>query len=179
MTASDDPTTRGAGDSLQPSGLQPGSVDENRPLRQRIADGWNGLGPAGKAGAIIVGAVVVLGAVFARAASHANADIVMEAEETEPLVGGWTNHAGGYLTCGHMGCSKKANPTITGHDCCGRCRDSRWRDCWGAAQSSYDGPGYHAHNYFETILHPGVCADCDEPSDVHQWVYDFRTGQRR
>ncbi|KOG41309.1 hypothetical protein ADK74_22640 [Streptomyces decoyicus] len=39
----------------------------------------------------------------------------------------WTKHAGGYYVCRHKGCSKKANPTITAHDCCGRCWPGRCR----------------------------------------------------
>src|SRR5699024_215173 len=46
---------------------------------------------------------------------------------------GWlstrTNHAGGYTVCSHVGCSKKVNPTISSHDCCGRC--SAGRSCLG------------------------------------------------
>ena len=57
----------------------------------------------------------------------------------------WTNHAGGYFVCRHMGCSKKVNPTIPDHDCCGRCR--RGRDCLRDAQRNYDGPGSFAHTY--------------------------------
>jgi hypothetical protein len=37
----------------------------------------------------------------------------------------------------HIGCSKKVNPTITDHDCCGRCRQGR--DCLTDAQRNYDG----------------------------------------
>jgi hypothetical protein len=77
----------------------------------------------------------------------------------------WTNHAGGYFVCSHMGCSKKANSTVTDHDCCGRCR--RGRDCLSDAINNYDGPGSFAHTYWEAILRPGVCATCDEPPEAH------------
>lgn len=40
----------------------------------------------------------------------------------------------------HIGCSKKVNPTITDHDCCGRCRQGR--DCLTDAQRNYDGTGW-------------------------------------
>jgi hypothetical protein len=79
--------------------------------------------------------------------------------------GSWTNHAGGYFVCSHMGCSKKVNSTITDHDCCGRC--SQGRDCLTAAQHDYDGPGSFAHTYFEALLRPGVCDTCGEPPEAH------------
>ncbi len=78
----------------------------------------------------------------------------------------WTNHAGGYFVCGHMGCSKKVNPTIADHDCCGRCR--RGRDCLRDAQRNYDGPGSFAHTYWEPLIRPrGVCGTCGEPPEAH------------
>ncbi|AWN24935.1 hypothetical protein [Streptomyces sp. NEAU-S7GS2] len=77
----------------------------------------------------------------------------------------WTNHAGGYYVCRHKGCSKKANPTVTAHDCCGRCWPGR--DCLRAAQRDYDGPGGFAHTYFEGLLRPGVCTVCGEPPEAH------------
>ncbi len=77
----------------------------------------------------------------------------------------WTNHAGGYLVCSHTGCSKKADPTITDHDCCGRCRIGR--NCLQDAMNNYDGPGSFAHRYIETLLNPGVCSICSEPPEVH------------
>lgn len=82
---------------------------------------------------------------------------------------GWlstrTNHAGGYTVCSHVGCSKKVNPTISSHDCCGRC--SAGRSCLGEAQGSYSGPGSFAHDYWETLLSPGACATCGEPQTAH------------
>lgn len=77
----------------------------------------------------------------------------------------WTNHAGGYFGCSHANCAKKANPTVTDHDCCGRCR--RGRDCLRAAQRDYKGPGAFSHSYFETLLRPGVCDTCGEPLGAH------------
>jgi hypothetical protein len=87
------------------------------------------------------------------------------ADQTDQPDRWWTNHAGGYYVCSHMGCSKKANSTITDHDCCGRC--SQGRDCLRAALDNYDGPGYFAHTYFETLLRPGVCDTCGEPPEAH------------
>jgi hypothetical protein len=77
----------------------------------------------------------------------------------------WTSHEGGYYVCSHSGCSKKANPTITDHDCCGRC--SIGLNCLQDAMKTYDGPGSFAHHYIETLLNPGVCDICGEPPEVH------------
>ncbi|MFI0048146.1 hypothetical protein ACH4M7_34695 [Streptomyces sp. NPDC017249] len=101
----------------------------------------------------------------------------VEEEDTEPPTRRWTNHAGGYCVCSHQGCGKKVNPTVFGHDCCGRCRSGR--NCLTAAQRDYDGPGGFAHNYFEVLLRPGVCEVCGEPPEAHPWVFDTLTGQRR
>lgn len=92
------------------------------------------------------------------------------------MSGGWTNHAGGYLGCSHIGCTKKANPTITGHECCGRCTPGR--DCLRDAQASYDGPGGFAHSYAGTLLYPDECSACGEPREAHPVTYNFRTGER-
>lgn len=43
----------------------------------------------------------------------------------------WTNHAGGHYVCTHTGCSKKADPLMADHDCCGRC--SSGRKCYAEA----------------------------------------------
>jgi hypothetical protein len=126
-----------------------------------------------------VAAAVVGGIFIALSKTHATAAAVVDEEDTDPPTRLWTNHAGGYYVCSHMGCSKKVNPTITGHDCCGRCRHSRWHDCLGAAQRDYDGPGGFAHTYFEVLLRPGICDVCGEPPEAHPWVFDFLTGQRR
>jgi len=77
----------------------------------------------------------------------------------------WTNHAGGYFVCSHLGCSKKVDPAITDHDCCGRCRQGR--DCSRDAQANYAGPGSFYHTYWEQLLRPGACATCGEPPEVH------------
>jgi hypothetical protein len=77
----------------------------------------------------------------------------------------WTNHAGGYYVCTHMGCSKKADWTIPDHDCCGRCRPGR--DCHRAAQQNYAGPGTFAHRYGEALLRPGRCDTCGELPEAH------------
>lgn len=76
-----------------------------------------------------------------------------------------TNNAGGYYVCGHLGCTKKANWTISDHDCCGRC--SQGRSCRSDAAENYDGPGSFAHRYFETIMAPGVCDVCGESPEDH------------
>ncbi|MFE7712686.1 hypothetical protein ACFU6I_44765 [Streptomyces sp. NPDC057486] len=75
----------------------------------------------------------------------------------------WSSN--GYWLCSHSGCSKKVNPTITDHGCCGRCWPGR--DCLSAAQRDYDGPGSFAHTYFEGLLRPGVCTVCGEPPEAH------------
>jgi hypothetical protein len=77
----------------------------------------------------------------------------------------WTNHAGGYFVCSHMGCQKKADWTIPDHDCCGRC--TQGRGCRRAAQENYPGPGSFAHRYFEVLLRPGVCDVCGELPEAH------------
>lgn len=77
--------------------------------------------------------------------------------------------------CGHM-CSKKVNPTIVNHDCCGRCRLGR--DCQSAAKRDYDDPGTFAHNYFEASLRPGVCGGAGEPSKNTRGCSTFTTGVR-
>lgn len=150
-------------------------------MRQRIADRWNGLGPAGKAGVVVIGGVAaaVIGGFFAISSTRATAAAVVDEEDADLPTGLWTNHAGGYYACSHMGCSKKVNPTIIGHDCCGRCGHSRQHDCLGAAQRDYSGPGGFSHTYFEGLLRPGVCTVCGEQPEAHQWIFDFLTGQRR
>jgi hypothetical protein len=177
MAVPDDTTSRSPSGDSQPSDLPPEGSDGEKPLRQRIADRWNGLGPAGKAGVIVIGAAAVIGGFFALSSTRATAAAVADEEDTDPPIRWWTNHAGGYYVCSHTGCSKKVNPTITGHDCCGRCQ--RGRNCLSAAQRHYDGPGSFAHTYFEGLLFPGVCTVCGEPHEAHPWVFDFRTGQRR
>ena len=77
----------------------------------------------------------------------------------------WTNHAGGYVVCSHVGCQKKAASTISGHDCCGRCNEGR--NCMRQALVDYDGPGSFPHGYFETVLEPGTCNVCGEPPESH------------
>ena len=173
-----------------PPGLPPEGDDGEVTLRRRIAARWTGLGPTAKAGVIVLGGVattVAAGILIAlsnsRATAAADADeemgIDVGEEHTEPLVKTWTNHAGGYFTCSHRGCAKKVTPYITGHDCCGRCRQARWDDCTGAAQRDYSGPGSFAHNYFEALLYPGICATCSEPPEAHTVVYDTQIGERR
>ncbi|MDV5142880.1 hypothetical protein R1T08_00695 [Streptomyces sp. SBC-4] len=104
-----------------------------------------------------------------------------ERHNEEPLyplrTGRRTNHAGGYCLCAHFGCSKKANPTVMDHECCGRC--SPGRNCLNAAQLNYDGPGLVAHDYSEGFLEPGICTFCKEPSEAHIWVFDRIRGERR
>lgn len=148
-------------------------------MRQRLADRWNRLGPVGKAGVIVIGGVAaaVAGSLLTSSSPRATGADVVEEEDTEPPTRRWTNHAGGYCVCSHQGCSKKVNPTVFGHDCCGRCRSGR--NCLTAAQRDYDGPGGFAHNYFEVLLRPGVCEVCGEPPEAHPWVFDTLTGQRR
>ncbi|WP_445519462.1 hypothetical protein [Streptomyces sp. NEAU-174] len=125
-----------------------------------------------------VAVVVVRGIFIAFSNTHATAAAVVDEEDTDPPTRSWTNRAGGYYVCSHTGCSKKVDPTIFGHDCCGRCRRSRWQDCPGAERRAYDGPGGFAHNYFESLLRPGVCTVCGEPPEEHPWVFDFLAGER-
>jgi len=124
----------------------------------------------------VVAAAVARG-IVAPPTTRVIAAAAAEDEDTNPPTRSWTNHAGGYYECSHQGCRKKVNPTIFGHDCCGRCW--RGRDCRSAAQRDYDGPGGFAHTYFEGILFPGVCTVCGEPPEAHPWEFDSRTGQRR
>lgn len=148
----------------------PGGSDGGRPLRQRIAARWNGLAPAGKAGVIGGLAVALVKGFFVLSNARASAagprpdsgddDSYAPFEHRH-----WTNHAGGYYVCRHQGCSKKADWTITAHDCCGRCGPGR--NCLRAAQRDYDGPGRFAHRYFETWLRPGVCDVCGELPEAH------------
>ncbi|MFI0218793.1 hypothetical protein [Streptomyces lydicus] len=178
MTAPDDTTSRSPSGDPQPSNLPPEGSDGGRPLRRRIADRWNGLGRVGKVGVLIGGvAVAAVGGLLTLSNGRVTAAAAVEEEDTDPPVSLWTNHAGGYCVCSHQGCSKKVDPTIFGHDCCGRCRSGR--DCLSAAQRDYDGPGGFAHNYFETFLSPGVCDVCGEPPKAHPWVFDFFHGERR
>jgi hypothetical protein len=178
MAAPDDTTSRSLSGAPQPFDPPPEGSDGKKPLRQRIADRWNRLGPTGKAGVIVIGSVtaaMVAGLLASSNTLATAADAVAE-EDTDPPTRWWTNHAGGYYVCSHQGCSKKVNPTIFGHDCCGRCWPGR--DCLSAAQGDYDGPGGFAHNYFEVLLRPGVCEVCGEPPKAHPWEFDSLTGQR-
>lgn len=128
----------------------------------------------GGVAAAVVGGFLVLSDTRATAA----AEVEDEEEDTDLFVHrSWTNHAGGYFVCTHLGCQKKVNPTIFDHDCCGRCWPGR--DCLGAAQRDYDGPGGFAHTYFEGLMRPGVCVTCREPPEAHPWVFNRLTGDRR
>lgn len=179
MAAPDDTTSRSPSRVPKPSDAPPEGSDDERPLRQRIADRWNSLGPFGKAGVVVgglaaaaVGGFLVLSNTRATAAAE-----VEDEEETDRVVRSWTNHAGGYFVCSHLGCQKKVDPTVFSHDCCGRCRAGR--DCLGASHDDYDGPGGFAHTYFEGLMRPGVCVICGEPPKAHQWVFDHLRGDRR
>jgi hypothetical protein len=180
MAAPDDSTSQ-SGDP-QPPDPQPDGSDDQRTLRQRIAGRWNGLGHVRQAGVVIGGVAVAVAGVILIALSNPRATAPStsdeEAEEDTDLLitRRWTNHAGGYFVCSHMGCAKKVDPTIFRHDCCGRCWPGR--ECQTAAQSDYDGPGGFAHNYFEVALRPGICEDCGEPPEAHHWVFDRHHGDR-
>ncbi|MFD8421031.1 hypothetical protein [Streptomyces sp. NPDC059466] len=137
-----------------------------------------------QAGVVIGGVAVAVAGVILIALSNPRGTASSAPEEEEeaeedsdlPVSRWWTNHAGGYFECSHMGCSKKVDPTIFGHDCCGRCRPGR--ECQSAAQRDYDGPGGFAHNYFEAVLYPGICDVCDERPEAHHWVFDGHHGDR-
>ncbi|MFJ4887817.1 hypothetical protein [Streptomyces sp. NPDC088731] len=148
---------------------------ERRPLRQRVAGGWNSLNVAGKA-VVIGGAAITVVAGLVVLASIRASDDDPELESSEGIPAPvnnrrYTNASGGYVQCTHGPCSKKMDRRITIHDCCGRCQYSSYQDCWARSRSAYTGPGRFAHNYFETLLSPGVCADCGEPRKGH-WVLD-------
>jgi hypothetical protein len=36
----------------------------------------------------------------------------------------------GYLVCSHSGCSKKADPRVTDHDCCGKSKHDTTHAYW-------------------------------------------------
>lgn len=149
--------------------------DARKPLRQRVADGWNNLNVAGKV--VVIGGVAIT--VFAGLVVLANirgSDDEPEPESSKDTPAPvnnrrYTNASGGYAQCTHGPCSKKMDPRITIHDCCGRCRYSRYQDCWARARDAYTGPGSFAHNFHEALLYPGVCTVCEEPLKGH-WVLD-------
>lgn len=177
MAARDDTTSHSLDDDPHPSDPRTEGSNEPRPVLQRIAETWNLLRPVAKAGVIVIGTVAVMAVKSLLALADTHATATDSVEDDANLITRWrTNHAGGYYVCTHNGCSKKVNPTIFGHDCCGRCRLGR--DCLSAAQRDYDGPGGFAHNYFETLLYPGVCDTCEEPAEAHLWVFDFIHGDR-
>lgn len=153
--------------------------DGERPLRRRVADTWHRLAPhAGEAAFILLSAAALTAAKGYIARSTAQTPAVVEQEETAAPTFEWRgNGEGGYYSCSHQGCQKKADPIIVGHQCCGRCWPGR--DCHSAAQRNYDGPGHFPHSYDEAFRRPGVCAHCGEPSEAHLWVYDRHIGERR
>ena len=77
----------------------------------------------------------------------------------------WTNHAGGYNVCTHMGCSKKADWQISDHDCCGRC--SQGRAHLQAALRNYAGLGTFPHRFDRVFTRTGRCGACGEPPEAH------------
>jgi hypothetical protein len=175
MEAPDETTAHPPSDDSEPSGPPPSASDGAATFRQRIAAGWSRVGPAAKI-AVIVLTTVVVKSFIAAADARARETAAAGEDNAGPPTRRWTNHAGGYYLCDHGGCSKKVDPTIFDHDCCGRCRQGR--DCSRAAQRDYDGPGTFAHNYFQGILSNGVCGDCGEPPEAHPWAFDRHTGQR-
>ncbi|MFD7867352.1 hypothetical protein [Streptomyces sp. NPDC059783] len=161
-------------DTTNPAADEPGSS----PLRRRVADRWNSLNIAGKA--LVVGGVVitVVGGLIllAHAASPDHDDFEPNddgfAYDTNSIAPAPSHQYVGhgdftYPKCSHEACIKKMDPRITGHDCCGRCRTSKIRDCHGATQRDYDGPGGFPHDYYEGLLFPGVCVVCDGPPERH------------
>lgn len=164
-------------DSITAGNADVGKPDK-RPLRQRAADRWNGLNVTSKA--VVVSGVVlaVVGGLVLLADARASTD---DPDQDDGDQGnGNTTLDREYVTqgtralyarCSHGACIKKMRPSITGHDCCGRCETSRIRDCSEAAARSYDGPGSFPHDYFEGLLLPGSCVTCGEPPEGH-WVLD-------
>ncbi|MGC4966291.1 hypothetical protein ACLQ2H_09760 [Streptomyces globisporus] len=156
--------------------------DSQGSQRRRFANRWNGLSVAGKA-VVIGGAAIALVGGFivlaARASSvgpeHDDSESNGESDASRPVVPELTrrvtNHMGGYVLCSHEPCTKKIRPSITGHDCCGRCRTSSIRKCAEVAQRDYDGPGSFPHEYWESPLFPDACITCEEPPEGH-WVLD-------
>ncbi|MFC9164385.1 hypothetical protein ACFTZ8_26670 [Streptomyces fungicidicus] len=185
MAVPDDTTPRPSSGGDSPE-LPAEDMGEEKPLLRRIGDRWNSLGLAGKAvviGGAVVGGVIVLariGAIASGSGSDCNQDSTDDSSGDRTAQGEeqrWSTNAGGYWHCTHIGCTKKANPTILGHGCCGRCRLGR--ECLKAAQRDYDGPGGFAHNFFDTWLNPGVCMTCGEGPEAHPYEYDRLRGERR
>jgi hypothetical protein len=101
MAVSDDATSRSPSGDPQPSNLPPEDSAEQKPLRRRIADRWNGLGPAGKVRLIAIGGIAVVGGFLAISSTRASVpspgrDNCDDIADREP--NWWTNHAGGYVT---------------------------------------------------------------------------------
>ncbi|MFD6802794.1 hypothetical protein [Streptomyces cyaneofuscatus] len=184
MAVSDGMTHRPSSGDDSPE-LPAEDTGEEKLLLRRIGDRWNSLGLAGKAvliGGAVVGGVIVLariGAFVSGSGSDGSRDSTDEriGDRTGQGEQRWSTNASGYWHCTHMGCTKKANPTILGHGCCGRCQPGR--ECLKVAQRDYDGPGGFAHNFFDTWLHPGVCNTCGEGSEAHPYEYDFVRSERR
>ncbi|WDT54091.1 hypothetical protein [Streptomyces sp. G7(2002)] len=145
------------------------------PLRQRITARWDNLQPATKAVVVTALTAAATGALRALVDSRTPAAAPTPQSEVagETQTGRYDhlgrhvylhNH-GHYYVCRHTPCSKKADWTIPGHDCCGRCTPGR--TCRREAQRDYAGPGSFAHKFWDTLMHPGVCATCGEPPEVH------------
>lgn len=180
MAEPDDATSRTPSGEPQPSsGQPPKGSDAGVPPRQRIADRWNQLGPVGRTALLVIGgvAVAVVRGLLASPDARSTAEARGDEADTDATAGQWTNHAGGYWVCSHDGCTKKVDPTIFGHHCCGKCWPGR--ECGNAARRDYDGPGSFAHSYQVTLLFPGTCGVCDEPPEAHRWVFDSIHGERR
>jgi hypothetical protein len=86
MAAPDDTISRSLSGAPQPFDPPPEGSDGEKPLRQRIADGWNRLGPAGKAGVIVIGSVAaaVVAGLLASSNTRATAADAVEEEDTDP-----------------------------------------------------------------------------------------------
>ncbi|MGW7177872.1 hypothetical protein [Streptomyces xanthophaeus] len=132
-------------------------------MHRRILDGWNSIEPESKLA--LLAAAATIGTFILNARDGRLPAVKGEAEAPDPTVRKWTNHAGGYYVCEHVGCAKKANWKIPGHDCCGRCR--RGTECIAAAYRDYSGPGGSPHEFAPTLLYPDTCCICDEAEPGH------------
>ena len=88
------------------------------------------------------------------------------------MSGGWVNvpngGAGigsGYWQCSHVGCKKKANPTITEHHCCGRCTPDCLRTAQGFETTAQIAGGGTSPRYGRVVREPGGGAAHVEPYD--------------
>lgn len=94
-------------------------------------------------------------------------------KDTNRVVRSWTNHAGGYFVCSHLGCQKKVNPTVFGHD--SAAADGPTGTAWEFRTTITPAPAASL-----TATSKGSCAPASVLSaEAHQWVFDHLRGDRR